>query len=72
MSWMVEVNTFGDPETTFTGNGLRFKTQEEAKSYAADLAFRWTAVRTYRVIESGDLVNYEFKNGGAYALSDSE
>lgn len=44
-----EVATGSDPE--FYGNALRFPTAEAAKTYADDLFCRWTAVKTWRVVE---------------------
>lgn len=54
MSYKVEVQA--DSTGTWASNGLRFATYQQAASYASDLAFRWTAVRAYRVVESGDAV----------------
>jgi hypothetical protein len=33
------------------GNGKRFETLEAAREYGADLAWRWTLVREWRVVE---------------------
>jgi hypothetical protein len=55
MSWKAEV--IADGSGKFCGNGLRFATKREAETYAADLASRWTSVREWRVVESGDAVN---------------
>jgi hypothetical protein len=38
-------------------NGLRFATHEEAEGNVAALAWRWTAVRETRVVETDDPVN---------------
>jgi len=55
MSFAVEVIADGSSE--FVGNGLRFATQMEAQSYAADLKARWSAVRSTRTTESTEPVN---------------
>jgi len=55
MSYKVEVQA--DSTGTWCGNGLRFATEEEATLYAKNLAWRWTAVREWRVVESADPVN---------------
>jgi len=44
-----EVATGTDP--AFYGNALRFPTLAAAAAYAEDLFCRWTAVRTWRVVE---------------------
>jgi hypothetical protein len=56
MSYKPEVQVVG--ESTWDGNSLRFATFQEADTYAADLAMRWTAVKDIRVTESTDPVNY--------------
>ena len=55
MSYAAEV--IADASGKWCGNVLRFATREEAESYVADLAARWTSVRETRVIESSDPVN---------------
>ena len=54
MSWKAEV--IADNSGKWCGNGLRFATQQEAHDYVTDLAWRWTAVRDTRTIESDDPV----------------
>jgi hypothetical protein len=61
MSWKPEVKT--DSTGKWYGNALRFATKEEALAQVIDLAFRWTLVHDYRVVESEDPVNYRFENG---------
>jgi hypothetical protein len=53
-SWAAEV--IADGSGKFAGNGLRFATKEEAETYVADLASRWTLVRETRVVPSTDEV----------------
>jgi hypothetical protein len=54
-SYKVGVKTAGD--TDWVTNGLRFATEEQAKNYGADLAWRWTAVNDWTVLPSDELVN---------------
>jgi hypothetical protein len=54
----------------FYGNALRFATREEAEDYVSDLACRWNAVRTTRVLECDDPVNYRFEAGRAVHLEE--
>jgi hypothetical protein len=58
MSYAVEV--IADSSGKWVGNQLRFATMEEAESYAADLAGRWTLVQQTRVVMSSDPVNDVF------------
>jgi hypothetical protein len=55
MSWKAEV--IADSSGQWCGNGLRFTTKEQAENYVADLAYRWTAVRETRVVESDEPVS---------------
>ena len=41
----------------WSGNGLRFATEREAKIYVANLTMRWTLVTDTRVVASRELVN---------------
>ncbi len=52
MSYKVEV--IADSSGQWCGNGLRFSTFESADRYALNLAWRWSAVRETRVLESDD------------------
>ena len=54
-SWAVEV--IADASGKWCGNAMRYPTDEVAMAAAADLAWRWTAVRDWRVVESTDPVN---------------
>ena len=45
-----KVEVQADSSGAWAGNGLLFETELEAKSYAIDLAGRWTSVREWRVI----------------------
>jgi len=54
-SYKVEVLATG--EKNYSGNGLRFATNEKAVEYAEDLMGRWFAVEKYRVLESEEPVN---------------
>jgi hypothetical protein len=46
------VEVIADTSEQWTGNGIRFGTQEEAEAYAKDLWSRWTAVRSWRIVET--------------------
>lgn len=41
-----------DDNRTWTSNALRFDTEDEAETYVLDLAWRWTALRGWRVVPS--------------------
>ena len=49
MKYKAEVQTVGDKK--YYSNALRFNTEGEADAYARDLASRWLAVETYRIVE---------------------
>ena len=55
MSWKPEV--IADSTGQWVPNGLAFATKAEAEAWARDLAWRWTAVRDYRAVESDQPVN---------------
>jgi hypothetical protein len=46
-----KVEVIADESGKWCGNGLRFNTNEQAITYAKNLAARWLAVREWRVIE---------------------
>lgn len=46
-----KVEVVADNTGNWCGNGLTFDTREQAEEYARDLAWRWTAVRAWRVEE---------------------
>jgi len=52
MSYHVQVNTYGDPEESFSGNAMIHESEEEAVTAAKDLFFRWTAVKIWRVVDA--------------------
>jgi len=60
-SYAAEV--IADSSGKFCGNGVRFEHEYEAKAYAQDLAYRWTAVREFRVVESDDPVKHRWVDG---------
>lgn len=49
---MFKVEVIADNSGNWVGNGLQFPSHEEAESYAKNLAWRWTAVREWRVVEA--------------------
>lgn len=57
LPFRVEVNTYGDvSEEVFSGNAMTYDTVEAAVDAAKDLFTRWTAVRTWRVVDADDQV----------------
>jgi len=60
-SYKVEV--IADASGKWCGNALRFATREQAETEAADLMARWFAVREWRVVESDEPVNREWRDG---------
>lgn len=67
MSYAPEVQT--DSTGKWYGNALRFATHKEALDNAADLSWRWFAVREYRAVPSNDAVNYSYVNGKLEAVA---
>lgn len=63
MSWAAKVQT--DRTGNWYGNGLRFATQQEARTYASELEVRWTAVHSWMVEASADPVNSVWRDGKA-------
>lgn len=59
MSWAPQVKVGG----IWSGNGLRFATQQEAHGNVRDLFMRWTLVEDTRTVESPDPVNYAWVDG---------
>jgi hypothetical protein len=66
MSWKPEV--IADSSGKWVGNALRFATKEEAEGNAKALAWKWVLVREWRVAESAEPVNYEWKAGRLLAI----
>lgn len=48
MRYKVEV--IADNSGEWCGNGVDFPTEDDAKAYGQNLAWRWTAVREWRVV----------------------
>jgi hypothetical protein len=46
-----------DSSGKWTGNALRFETEQEAKTYVDDLMMRWTLVRDTRIVTSEEPEN---------------
>jgi hypothetical protein len=65
-SFKVEVQA--DSTRQWSGNLLRFATEQEAEAYARDLWSRWSAVRQYRVVrvdeEPTDAWNFDAHHVG--------
>lgn len=60
MSFAAEV--IADSTGQWSGNLLRFATEEEAKHYVADLMQRWTLVTDTRVVPSDADINARIVN----------
>jgi len=54
-SWAPQV--IADSTGTWSGNALRFASENEAIEWAQGLFMRWTAVREWRVVPSNDEPN---------------
>ena len=63
MSFKPEV--IADSSGKWSGNALRFATEEEARIYVDDLMMRWTAVRDTRVLEVEDPVTARLDRDGS-------
>jgi len=59
MKFRVQVNTYGDPEDSWTGNKITHASRAQAKIAAKNLFQRWTAVRFWRVVDQDDKVVVE-------------
>jgi hypothetical protein len=46
-----KVEVIADSSGEWCGNALTFDSEKEAQDYATNLAWRWTAVREWRVVE---------------------
>jgi len=51
MSKQFRVEVIADSSGQWCGNALRYDTREQAEEAARDLACRWSAVQSWRVIE---------------------
>ena len=74
--YKVEVKPFG--ESSYSGNGLVFRTASGAQVYGADLAARWTAVEDWRVVAAhqsppapGENTTVDWAEAGAERPSES-
>lgn len=47
---MYKVEVLADSSGEWVGNGLTFETEKEAQEYAVDLAFRWSSLKEWRVV----------------------
>lgn len=47
-----KVEVIADSSGEWCGNGMRFATVEEATAYGTNLAWRWTLVREFRVVDT--------------------
>ena len=51
---MYRIDVIADTSGKWCSNGLQFEAEEKARAYAEDLAWRWTAVRDWRVVPVSD------------------
>lgn len=65
-SWKVEV--IADSSGQWCGNAVRYASKKAAEIGAADLAWRWLAVRDWRVVESDEPANYDIVDGKMISL----
>jgi len=68
-SYKPEVKTSRDD---WTGNALRFATEQEALDNVRDLMMRWFAVTDTRVVPSEDQPNYTYIDGKLEAITVTE
>ena len=52
----------------WTGNGLRFASEDEAEAWGRDLLMRWFVPSDSRAVASDDAPNYRLVDGKAVAL----
>lgn len=55
-----KAEVIADSSGTWADNGFIFETRKEAEDYVRDLAWRWTAVRQHRVVETSDKATYRW------------
>ncbi len=53
---MFKVEVVADSSGKWVGNSLRFDTVEAAEAYARDLAWRWTSVRNWQVVDAAGIM----------------
>jgi len=56
MKYKIEVNTYGDPPESFAGNAITYASKAQAKHAVENLFQRWTAVKSYRVVDQDNKV----------------
>jgi hypothetical protein len=65
-----KVEVIADSSGEWCSNGCRYATEEEAKSAGSRLAWRWTAVREWRVVPSEDAVNQNIPAAAAQSAAE--
>ncbi len=58
---MYKVEVIADSSGKYCGNGLTFDTVDKAQTYAENLMLRWSAVRSWRVIDGNGNVPVEWE-----------
>lgn len=66
MSYKIEVHI--KSEGSWTGNAIRYETEEEAQTAGRDLLSRWWVPDTFRVVESEEPVNYVIWEGRTFNI----
>jgi hypothetical protein len=61
-------DVIADSSGKWVSNALRFATEEEAKAYGVDLAWRWTSVTDMRVVECADPVTHRWSGEDRKAM----
>lgn len=61
-----------DSSGTWAGNALRFRPAQEARDYAVQLAWRWTSVRDWRIVECHEPVTHVHSGDRAVPLDRPE
>jgi len=72
VKFRVEVNTFGDPDDSWSGNAITHASRAQAKWAAENLFDRWTAVQKWRVLDQNDKVVLEGPDEAPERTEDSE
>ena len=62
-SYRLDVHTTQDRPGSYSSNGLRFATRDEAICYGHDLANRWYAVVDFKAEPTTDQVTHQWVDG---------
>ncbi len=56
MKYRVEINTYSCEPGQYTGNDMEYDSEQEAVEAAKDLFFRWTASKSWRVVDEHGVI----------------